>query len=292
MLQLLLGGRLTEDLASALRRSDISVQPVFSPFVGGATLPDQLCLATSGKRLQQAATEPCAALEGKAGREWAQAVKARSLAFAQEVAAALAECLSTLDDALHASVVGGLEVHLALHAELPRSDGDSDVSSAWVQHLRTRPVFSSGADTYVRVATEACRRQAIYLCLRVLHRLQLTPKAVAFFVRRLGHANKMEKPKQEGTSGATRAKQETSKQEKPADVSSRACRISRSSNFVRTHGMRVAILLVPRPFPTPVKESCIGPQHGLRSCGRGRASWQGAPRRPCMRSPPRPKFVA
>jgi hypothetical protein len=152
MLQLLLGGRLTEDLASALRRSDISAQPLFTAFVGGAALPDRLCLATSGKRLQQAATESCVALEGKAGREWAQVVKARSVAFAKEVAAALGECLSTLDDGLRASVVGGFDVHVALYAELPTTDGGDDVSTAWVKHLRTRPVLSSGASTYVHGA--------------------------------------------------------------------------------------------------------------------------------------------
>ena len=143
---LLEGGSLSVDLATALQALDVGARPLFAVAPDSVLSDKALVLASSAKRLQDAAMKPCPALAGKRGAPWVAEVKARSIAFAHEVAGRVQPQLIAWDPLLSVAAEGDFVLRVALTAPSPLRPPAPLVSleRSWVQVIMCR-VFAADA---------------------------------------------------------------------------------------------------------------------------------------------------
>ena len=142
---LLEGGSFSEELVAALRALDVGARPVFAVAPDGVFSDTALLLASSAKRLQDAAMKPCPALAGKRGAPWVAEVKARSIAFAHEVAGRVQPQLTAWDPLLSVAAEEDFVLRVALMAPSPlRPPTLVSLEHSWVQVIMCR-VFAADA---------------------------------------------------------------------------------------------------------------------------------------------------
>ncbi len=140
---LLEGGSLSEDLATALQALDVAARPLFAVATDGVCSDTGLLLASSLKRVQEAAMKPCPALTGKKGAPWAAEVRARSIAFAEEVSRLLQPYLTALDPLLAVAVEGDFVLRVALRAPSPLPPPSLvSLGHLWAQVIAATAVYA------------------------------------------------------------------------------------------------------------------------------------------------------
>ncbi len=134
---------MSEDLATALRALDVGARPLFAVAPDGVCSDTALLLASSLKRLQDAALKPCAALAGKKGAPWAAEVQARSIAFAEEVARLLLPELAALDPLLAVAVEVDFVLRVTLRAPYPLPPPSLvSLGHSWVKVISSMAIFA------------------------------------------------------------------------------------------------------------------------------------------------------
>jgi hypothetical protein len=143
VLRLLEGGSFSGDLATALGALDDAARPLFAIATDGVFSGTALLLASSLKRLQEAAMKPCPALVDKKGTPWAAEVKARSIAFAHEVAGHVQPHLTALDPLLSVTIEGDFVLRVALRAPSPLPPSALvSLEHSWAQVIAAKEVYA------------------------------------------------------------------------------------------------------------------------------------------------------
>ncbi len=162
LLRLLEGGSFSEELVAALRALDVAARPLFVVATEGMFSDTALLLASSLKRMQDAAMKPCAALADKKGTLWAAEVKARSIAFAHEVAGHVQTYLTALDPLLSVAVEGDFVLMVTLRGPSPLPPPALvSLEHSWVQVIAATAVYAPVAKRWVASSTSTVHCHAL-----------------------------------------------------------------------------------------------------------------------------------
>jgi hypothetical protein len=157
LLRLLEGSSLSENLATALRALDVGARPLFAVATEGVLSGTALLLASSLKRIHDAAMKPCPALADKRGAPWAAEVLARSITFADEVARLLLPELAALDPLLSVTFEDDFVLKVMLRAPSPLPPpAFVSLELFWVEVIATTEVFVPVAKRWVPVLRLSC----------------------------------------------------------------------------------------------------------------------------------------